>query len=126
MSIRNALAVMLFTLSSVSAAVAADAPPKREGPCATDFKKFCPGMQAGGGRIYRCMMSHQAELSPACRDVMKAANEKLERLAKACKADSEKYCKGIPPGDGRILSCLKGRESDLSKSCAAELKPARG
>jgi hypothetical protein len=126
MSIRNALAVMLFTLSSVSAAVAADAPPKQEGPCATDFKKFCPGMQAGGGRIYRCMMSHQAELSPACRDVMKAANEKLERLAKACKADSEKYCKGIPPGDGRILSCLKGRESDLSKSCAAELKPARG
>jgi hypothetical protein len=126
MLIRNTLAVMLFALSGVGAAVAADAPPKQEGPCAADFKKFCPGMQPGRGRIYRCMMSHEAELTPACRDVIKAANEKIERMAKACKADLEKYCKGIPPGDGRILSCLKGRESDLSKTCAAELKPAKG
>jgi hypothetical protein len=43
---------------------------------------------------------------------------------KACKADTEKFCKGIRPREGRILSCLKGRESDLSPACAAEFKGA--
>ena len=124
MLIRNALVSTVFALFAVGVAVAADAPPKKEGPCAADFKKFCSNVQPGEGRIYKCMMSHQAELAPACRDGMKALADKFDRLAKACKTDWEKYCKSVPPGDGRILSCLKGRESDLDKACAAEFKRA--
>jgi hypothetical protein len=71
------------------------------------------------------MASHQAELTPACQDRMKVLNEKFERLAKACESEAEKHCRGIPRGDGRILSCLKGHESDLDKRCARQLKRAR-
>jgi hypothetical protein len=55
---------------------------------------------------------------------VQAALDKLGSMAKACKADTEKFCKGIRPGEGRVLSCLKGRESDLSPGCAAEFKRA--
>ena len=122
MLIRNALVSTVFALLTAGVAAAAEAPPK--GPCAADFRKFCSNVQPGEGRIYKCMMGHQAELAPACRDGMKQAAEKFQSLAKACKADAEKFCKGVPPGDGRILSCLKGRESDLDKACAAEFKRA--
>jgi hypothetical protein len=124
MSIRNAFVSLAFALFATGIAVGADAPAKREGPCAADARKFCANVPPGEGRIYKCMMGHQAELAPACRDGMKALNEKFDRLAKACKSDAEKYCRGIPPGDGRILSCLKGRQSDLDKACAAEFRRA--
>jgi Cysteine rich repeat len=124
MPIRNALASTAFALLAVSAAMTADAQGRRDGPCAADAKKFCSNVKPGQGRVYNCMKEHQAELSPACQARIKEAAERLESLAKACKADAEKYCKGVRRGGGRILSCLKGRESDLAPACAAEFKRA--
>lgn len=121
MSINGALAALGFAL--FTSGVALGAQPK--GPCAADAKRFCYNVQPGESRIYECMKSRQADLSPACRDRMKTLNDKFERLAKACKSDAEKYCKDVPRGDGRILSCLKGHESDLDKACARALKRAR-
>jgi hypothetical protein len=43
-------------------------------------------------------------------------------LAEACKSDTAKLCKGVPHREGRVLSCLKSRESSLSAACAAEFK----
>lgn len=122
MSIRSALVSTVFALFAVSAAMTAQAQRKGDGPCAADAKRFCSNVKPGQGRIYNCMASHQAELSPACQARINQAKERLENLAKACKADAEKYCKGVRPGGGRILSCLKGRESDLNPACAAEFK----
>jgi hypothetical protein len=124
MSIRNAFVTMALALLAAGIAAEAGAQQRKEGPCAADGKKFCANVPPGQGRIYKCMMSHQAELTPACQDGMRALKEKFERLANACKSDWEKYCKAIPAGDGRILSCLKGRESDLDRACAAEFKRA--
>ena len=36
---------------------------------------------------------------------------------KACKADLEKVCPGIEPGQGRILACLEGKTDQLSQAC---------
>src|SRR5258706_13655639 len=55
---------------------------------------------------------------------MKARAEKAERVREECKADAEKFCKGIAPGGGRILSCLKSRQPELQPACAAEFKQA--
>lgn len=38
----------------------------------------------------------------------------------ACKADIEKLCKDIEPGEGRIMDCLKAHDSELSEGCKAK------
>lgn len=75
--------------------------------------------------MYKCLTSHNAELAPACRERLTAAKARYDEFVKACKSDADKYCKSIPPGAGRILSCLKGREADLTADCKAQFHRAR-
>jgi Golgi apparatus protein 1 len=118
--IRSALASLVLMLSA-GLALSAD----RKGPCAADARNFCHNVHPGESRIYQCLVSHEARLSPACRDRMQVIREKFDRLARVCGADAEKYCKGVPPGDGRILACLKSHEPELEKACGRTLKRAR-
>ncbi len=39
-----------------------------------------------------------------------------------CKRDAARLCQGVRPGGGRMLSCLKAHENDLTVGCAKELK----
>lgn len=43
-------------------------------------------------------------------------------LRGACKADIEKVCKDIKPGDGRISDCLKDNIKKISKDCKEKIK----
>ena len=124
MSIRNAFVTMAFALFAAGLAVEAGAQQRREGPCAADVKKFCGDVKPGQGAIANCMKAHQAELSPACREESKARAEKAERVREECRADVEKFCKGIAPGGGRIRSCLSARQAELNPACAADIKRA--
>jgi len=36
-----------------------------------------------------------------------------------CRADEEKFCKDVKPGEGRIIACLKAHEAELSADCKA-------
>ena len=44
---------------------------------------------------------------------------------RACKADAEKLCAGVRPGEGRIVQCLKEHRKDLSPECKKEVAEAR-
>jgi hypothetical protein len=130
MSIRNVFAATAFALLAAGLVAQAGAQDsakagKGSGPCAEDAKKLCAGMEPGGGRIARCMKEHEAELSPACHSQIQAAKERIEQVKEECKADAEKFCKGIRPGHGRILSCLKSHQSELAPACAAEFNRAK-
>ncbi len=125
MSIRSTFASLVFVLFAAGLAADAGAQQRREGPCVADVKRFCGDVKPGQGAIAKCMKAHEAELSPACREGMKARAEKAERVREECKADAEKFCKGIAPGGGRILSCLKSRQQELQPACAAEFKRAK-
>ena len=97
----------------------------RDQVCAEDARKFCSSVRPGGGRMYQCLSGHDAELAPACREQMSAAKARWDKFMQACKGDIEKACKTIPPGQGRMFSCLKGREADLTPECRAEFPRAR-
>ncbi len=125
MSIRTKFVSLVFALFAAGLAAHAGAQQRREGPCAGDVKKFCGDVKPGQGAIAKCMKAHEAELSPACREASKARAEKAERVREECRADAEKFCKGIAPGGGRILSCLKSRQQELQPACAAEFKRAK-
>ncbi|MBI4057045.1 MAG: hypothetical protein HY399_05795 [Elusimicrobia bacterium] len=95
--------------------------------CQADVKKFCQGIQPGEGRLAGCLKQHEAELSESCRKEgakIKAKREKirerLEEFKGVCGPDVEKFCKGVQPGEGRIIRCLKEHESELSESCRKE------
>jgi len=125
MTIRNAAQSIAFALFAAFVATSANAQTRRQGPCAEDAKKFCGDVKPGGGRIAQCMKAHEAQLSPACQEGMKERAEKAEKVREECKADVAKFCQGIKPGGGRLVSCLKGRQADLQPACAAEFNRAR-
>ena len=43
-----------------------------------------------------------------------------------CKADREKLCKDVQPGQGAIARCLKEHESELSEACKAAMQRRGG
>jgi hypothetical protein len=93
--------------------------------CAEDAKKFCSSVQPGGGRVVQCLNKHEAELAPACRAQLEEGKARVKEFVQACKADSEKYCKSVDPGSGRVLRCLKTHQADLSSECKTQLGKAR-
>jgi hypothetical protein len=101
------------------------APARAEDPCRADAQRFCKGIPPGEGRMAACLQGREADLSPACRDKLALARLRAEELSRACLPDVRRFCQGVPPGKGRILACLKGREADLSPACQAELRAAR-
>lgn len=126
MSIRNALAAFVCLLLTVGVASAAYRSGPKQGPCTEDAKKLCSNVKPGGGRIYQCLTSHDADLTPACRDHIAQAKARYDQFQQACKSDAEQLCKGVKPGQGRILSCLKSHEANLSPACQAEFTHAKG
>ena len=48
----------------------------------------------------------------------------VEIVAEGCKQDIETYCKGVTPGEGRILACLYAYQDKLSNRCEYALYDA--
>jgi hypothetical protein len=48
-----------------------------------------------------------------------------EGPGKACKADREKFCPGMKPGDGQLGPCMKQHEAEVSPECQAARKEAQ-
>lgn len=42
----------------------------------------------------------------------------------ACMGDYEKYCKGVAPGEGRIIACLSRSSDKLTPECKRVLTAA--
>jgi hypothetical protein len=48
----------------------------------------------------------------------------IQTVADGCKQDIETYCKGVKPGEGRILACLYAYQDKLSNRCEYALYDA--
>ena len=47
--------------------------------CLDDFRKLCPGVRPGGGRIRACMLAREGELSPVCRTALHQSEKPATR-----------------------------------------------
>jgi len=96
--------------------------------CRSDMEQFCSGVEPGGGRVFGCLAQHQFELSSTCEPEVSRISEARARIAtvrKACTADVERLCQGVPPQSGPLLECLQANEARLSTDCnAANLREA--
>lgn len=94
-------------------------------PCKSDAEKLCAGVEPGQGRILNCLKEKIDQVSPECKTYLAGKAQDLkgkkEVWDQACGKDVDQYCKGVPPGGGAVLNCLKEHKADLSKECQAFL-----
>jgi hypothetical protein len=91
-----------------------------QGGCTQDLAKFCAKVPAGEGRQLACLKEHESELSEACRNsaLLRGKTAKPHPLG-PCRADAERLCKSVEPGEGRVVNCLDAHASELSDACKA-------
>jgi hypothetical protein len=97
----------------------------REGAqaCQADAQRLCPNTKPGAERS-KCMREHKDQVSPECQEFFaKAMDSSAEVRAtmRACHADTQKLCKNVKPGEGRIIECLRQHQAELSPDCASRL-----
>jgi Spy/CpxP family protein refolding chaperone len=68
-----------------------------------------------------------AALAAACAmlSVLPVSAQEAQSPGQACKADREKFCSGMKPGDGKMRDCMKQHASELSAECTSAMKAAR-
>ena len=128
------LAALIIAPSPVAAAGLMEA-------CAPDIGSLCKGVKEGRGRISACLFAHSNKVSPACKpELTKVTSSRMfERqipqgvhslndtpyeaeLRKTCAPDIGKLCKGVAPGDDRLLACLYAWNTRVSQACRTEAK----
>jgi Golgi apparatus protein 1 len=112
-------------LVATGGAWAADEPGGGHGACRADVEKLCKGVEPGQGRIAECMKQHEAQVSGECKAQMQKMHAEMESRMQAfnaaCKADAEQHCKGVEPGKGRMVACLRKNEANLSAGCKEQM-----
>ena len=128
--------LLLIALAAV--ALAAPARADLMQACAPEVARFCGDVRRGNGRITACLASRRDALGPGCRPEIETttasrlvpayARAVLSRgfraeLPPACAAVADRFCPGVPIGDGRIFACLYARSDRLDARCT---RAARG
>lgn len=91
--------------------------------CGADYQKFCAEVKPGEGRIGKCLQEHKDELSQSCRAFFQDATRTIIReFIAACQTDVANNCKGVQPGEGRILNCLRAHQENISGQCGNVIK----
>ncbi len=79
--------------------------------CRPDYHRICSYVMPGDGRVARCLLDHQAELSPYCLQALKIASAVEE-----CMPDYHRLCPGVPNGP-QAFQCLADRIHMLAPAC---------
>jgi len=67
-------------------------------------------------QIMVCALCAAAAVVPAVAQTLSYADA-IDRLAVACRADVQKYCRGVELGGGRLKSCLDAHQNVVSARC---------
>jgi hypothetical protein len=131
----------LFLTAVATVALAAPAHADLMRICAPEVAQFCGDVRRGNGRITACLASRRDALGPDCRlEIDTAAASRLvpayaravlgrgfrAELPPACAAVADRFCPGIPTGDGRIFACLYARSDRLDPRCTSAARGVLG
>ncbi len=111
--------------------------------CRTDYQEHCAGVPTGGSAALACLQRNSGSLSPACEQAVSALSgppqqgqpppppraaaprmsprEEAKFLRAACGRDYRTYCRGVRPGGGQAMACLKENAMSLSPGCQRAL-----
>ena len=97
--------------------------------CKTELETYCKEVTPGKGRVLSCLYAYEDKLSGRCEYALYDAAAQLERavgaltyVANECEADLQKHCANIQPGGGRLATCLKKNEAQLTDRCQQAMK----
>jgi Cysteine rich repeat len=119
--------------------------------CRDDFQTHCTGVTPGGSAALACLEAHAANLSAGCQQTLgalgtqppeagaatsapaageqeapvRSPRQEAAIIRFACGPDYRSYCRGLPPGGGRIIGCLKANAVNLSPRCQRALTSLR-
>lgn len=89
--------------------------------CADDARRLCQGVMPGGGRLLVCLNSRAEDLSQDCFQALAERGLATAAALRLCRADFERLCPGTPPGQGRGLTCLLEKRTEISRECSDAL-----
>jgi len=73
------------------------------------MKTFVLALTVAGGMVYAT-----------------AGHAQQDAFVKYCKPDIQRLCAAVPPGEGRLLKCLKTNGDKISVGCAKALQKLKG
>jgi hypothetical protein len=111
--------------------------------CRGDMREYCAGGERAPGSRMRCLRENAANLSPECQEALAAVasgapgaapaapppaalprparpvspREVMFLIRSSCGADVRSLCRGVEPGGGRIIRCLRENAANLSPGC---------
>jgi hypothetical protein len=89
---------------------------RAEDACSAEVSRLCPRSR-GDVLLLGCLRANEREIAKACQGDLEAVLAKARSIATACDGDVKRLCKDVEPGEGRVATCLKDRESELSQGC---------
>lgn len=98
--------------------------------CGTDIKKFCKGLNLGGGRIQDCLAQNASKVSPVCTTTLATVITSIKQrqaaqvaYTKICQHDMSQYCNGVK-GEGYVLACLLKTKPASGGKCGQAITDA--
>jgi hypothetical protein len=91
--------------------------------CDAEVQQYCPDSLTEGER-HQCVAQRINRLPLPCQQIVRQRMvrwKEAEGYKAACADDVRRVCRGVEPGDGRMLTCLQERAQDLSESCYQSL-----
>ncbi len=119
----NGGAGSVTTLGGLSVPLEGRARQIAEVKCEAEVQQYCPDSLSGEDRR-RCVMQRLKRFDAPCQQIVR---QRLVRWKEAdgyklaCVDDVKRVCRGVLPGDGRLLQCLQEHEQDLSEGCYQSL-----
>ena len=121
--------------------------------CRADYQSYCASVPTGGSAALACLQQNAANLSPACQQAVGAVGgssalpqssqaapagsppasmpprmsprQRAAALRQACGIDYRSFCRGVRPGGGRAIACLRDNAQSLSPGCQDALMAVR-